>query len=701
MKKITKVGLMTMLIMGGAQAALAADAVQEFALDEMVVTASRSEQRLVDTAASISVIKDTDLERLHVRNLDEAFVKIPGIYVGRLSGIGSTTSQTVMRGVNAANSAAVLVNGVQVNDAYNGSVTWSAIPLDMVQKIEVLRGPASVLYGGNAMAGVVNIITKKPENTTASLKVSYGSNNTQNHSLFVSGKVNEKVDFKVNYEKKKTGGYVTDPVLSSKEVANTEKTYTNTGAERWIIGNKGKRQWDEDNFGIGVNYNFDDNKTLSLDFSKNEYEYSYSQPVSYIGEDVIKKASTYFSTPGEKGSNKYSLAYDDKDNGIKANVSYTKQYKQHDTSVSKATDSCKPNSRVAFDLQKNQKLSNKDNAVFGLNYRRDKMDATVYTLADKFDSKSKNGIDSTAVGQNKSWAAYFMDSHNFDDKWSVTGGLRYDHWTTNGNILLPGKTEAIKYDNSSYDNWSPSLSLMRKLDDSSSAYISWSKAFEAPSLYRMYSSSYSSNVYNIANPDLKPQKSETYEIGYKKEFQNKAYVSAAIYKTKYKGLLYKNSLGIVDGMNATCYMNAGEADAKGFELEASYNFNKDWSCFVNYTKQNPVIKKALKETEENKYVTAIPRDVFRAGISYSSNKWNGMLTGEYVSKRFSSTSNADTTNGVYGSYDPFFVVNLNVGYKFNKNCELSVGVNNLLDREYFNYYYQPGRTYTVELNYKF
>lgn len=696
--------LMMLFVLGSSMNAFAQnnDVLDEnFVLDEMVVSATRSEKKLLDTAASVSVITDKDLDKMHINNLDEAFVKIPGVYVGRLSGIGSTTSQTVMRGVNAANSVAVLVDGVQVNDSYNGSVTWSAIPVDMVKRVEVLRGPASVLYGGNALAGVINIITKDVDKTSVNLKLSYGSNNTQNHSLYVAGKASDKLDFNVNYEKKRTDGYVTDPVLSSKAVFGAETTTTNTGAKRWIIGNKGKRQWDENTVGVGFKYHFDESKSLALDFTKNEYEYSYSAPTSYFGDDIIKKAGTYFSTPGEKASNKYNMTYNDSENGWKAVVGYSDQYKQHDTSISKATDSSKPNTRFSFDLQKNQTISANNNAVFGLNYRKDEMDATVYKLADKFNSDSKIAVDSMASGTNKSFSAYVMDEHKFSDRWTATAGLRYDKWSTDGRILLPNKTEAINYDESTYDNWSPSLSVMYKPEADSSVYLSWGKAFEAPSLYRMYSSSYSSNVYNIANPNLKPQKAETFELGYKKDLNNKSAIGVSVYDTKYKGLLYKNSLGVVDGMNATCYQNAGEAEAKGFELELNHNFDDKWSAFLNYTYQNPVIKKALKATEKDKYVTAIPKEVFRAGVTYSDDKWSGMLTGEYISKRFSKTDNSDIVNGVYGSYDPYFIMNMDISYSFNKNYTLTASVNNILDRDFFNYYYQPGRTYSVELNYRF
>ncbi|MBQ5346001.1 MAG: TonB-dependent receptor [Acidaminococcaceae bacterium] len=699
--------LLSLLILGSfcpaVQAAEAedADTVPVFNLDQIVITASRSEEKIKDTPASISVVSAQDIKDMHIQNIDQALVKIPGIYVARLSSIGSTTSQTVMRGINAANSTAVLLNGQQINDSYNGSVTWSSIPVDSVERIEVLRGPASTLYGGNAMGGVVNIITKDIDKQYFRAKVSFGSNGTQNHGISYGNKITDKLSFGVNYEKKKSKGYVTDPVLSSKAVAGMEETTTNTGASRWIIGNKGKRQWDEDIYGASLKYKFDQDRALTFNFSKDKYAYSYSRPQSYINEDIIAKAGTYFSTPGSKAVNRYDLDYDDKAIGLKMLASYTKQYDQHDTSISKATDSTKPNSRLLFDLQKNQQLSARDKAVFGLNFRRDKMNATVWKLSDKFDSNSKTSIDSYANGKNESYAAYFSNEHKFTEKWLLNTGIRYDHWSTEGTILLPGKTDPIHYGTGTFSYVSPSVALQYRPDENTNTYISWGKAFEAPSLYRMYSSSYSSGVYNIANPNLKPQKVESYEIGIKKNFSVSSSASLSVYHNRYTDLLYKNAIGIVDGMNATRYENAGRAETNGFELEYNQKIGKNLAVFANYTYQNPQIKKATSPSDEGKLVTAIPKKVFRAGVVYDDGKWSSMLVGQYVSKRWSTTGNTDKVNGVYTSYDPYFILNFNIGYQFNKNCNINFGIENLLNREYFDYYYQPGRTYDLQVKFSF
>lgn len=674
---------------------------KEFMLDEIVVTSSRIDNKKVNMPNSISVVTAEDLKNLKVKNLDEAFIKIPGIYVPRLSGIGSTTSQIAMRGVNAANSTAVMVNGQKINDSYNGSVTWSSIPVDLVERVEVLRGPASSIYGSGAMGGVVNIITKDLNKNTGSVSISYGTHGMQNHRFFYNAAINDRFSMAFNYEKKKTKGYVTDPAISKTYIAGSVENYTNKGKKNYIIGNKGKRQWDENSYGIRAKYKFDDAKSMEISALKNEYEYYYSQPTSYVGHDVVKKYGTYFSTPGEKAMNLYSLNYKDTKNGWNAILGYNDQYKQHDTSISKATDSSKPNTRVFADIYKNFSLSSKDRSVAGIYFSRDKMDAQVYKLSNRFDSDTKNGIESSASARNKSFAAYINNIHDFNDRWKLNLGLRYDRWNSEGKILLPKKTDIIHYPSKSFDYVSPSIALEYKPNETSGAYISWGKAFEAPSMYRMYSSSYSSGIYNIGNPDLKPQKVTNYEIGYKATLNGKSDVALSVFHAEYTDLLYKNNIGMVDGMNASRYENAGKAEANGYELELNHRFNQNMSAFLNYTYQNSRIKECVKDSEKNKLVTAVPKHIFRSGITYNDTKWHSTLLGEYVSKRFGSADNSDVVNEVHGSYDPYFIMNLNIGYHFNKNCDLTFAVNNIFDRGYFNYYNPEGRTFEAVLTYNF
>lgn len=684
----------------------------DFFLDEVVVTATRAEKSIKDVPASVSVITADDIKKMGISNIDEALVKVPGVYIPRLSGMASTISQTAMRGNNAANSTLVMVDGQAINDSYNGSVTWSSIPVDKVERIEVLRGPGSTLYGSSAMGGVINIITKDNFKAEGNANIKYESNSTWDYSVDYNDKVNDKFSVGVLYEKKKTSGYVTDNTLSSSYVAGTEKTSTNQGDTRYIIGNKGKRQWDEDNYGIRLKQELDQNRSLKFNFLHNEYEYTYSTPQSYIGDDVFKKTSSYFSSPGGKKTNLYSLNYEDKANMWNITTGINDTTDQYNSTISKKQLADNPNSRYFIDMQKNYVFSEKDKGVFGLHFSKDKMRAKIYSLSDGFNQDSKNGIKSFADGNAQSLALYGQGEHKFAEKFSMIAGLRYDKWKTDGAAQPEGKS-VINYDEESFSYVSPTVALQYKLDSLTNLYISWGKEFEAPSLYRMYSTSYSSGQLNVGNPNLKPQKMESIEFGVKKEIGKNADLALSVYHNDIKDLLYKKTIvesgvpktgiysGYSDSDTISRYENAGKAKTNGVEIEFNQKINDAWSMFTNYTYQNPKIKEAPSKSDEGKIVTYIPKEIFRIGVNYINGKWSSMLTGEYVSKRYSSTTNNDTINGVYGSYDPYFVLDWNMQYEVNKDSSITIGVDNLLNRQYYTYYYAPDRTYYMQLNYKF
>ncbi|MBP2657206.1 MAG: TonB-dependent receptor [Firmicutes bacterium] len=686
---------------------------EEFSFDQIVVTATKTEKKLSDVAASVSVITEDDIKKLGVTSVDQALIMTPGVYIPRLSGMASTISQTGTRGLSAANSTLIMVDGQPLNDSYNGSVTWSSIPIDNVKRIEVVRGPASTLYGSSAMGGVINIITKNPEKTGGTASIRYGSNNSWDKNFDYNVRVNDKFSVEVLYENKRTDGYITDNAYSKTVVAGAAKTTDPTGATTYyIVGDKGKRQWDEENTGLKLRYQLDPDKSLQLKLMRNDYKYTYSTPSSYVGANVYNNLSTYFSQPGGKTTNLYSLNYVDSKNDWNINAGFNDTTDQYYTTLSSKQFADNPNSRMFFDVQKNFGLSDKDMLTTGLHYSKDKMRAKIYSLSDAFDSDSKTAIKSFANGDADSFALYARNEHVLNTKWSLATGLRFDRWSTEGDAKPIGK-DAIHYDEASFSQTSPSLSLQYKPDNQTTTYLSWGKAFEAPTLYRMYSTSYSSGSLNVGNPELKPQTIDSIELGVKRKMGDSANVAVSVYHNDIKDLLYKKTLvasgvvktGIYAGYavsdTITRYENVGRAEANGFEIEYKQRLSNQWSGFANYTYQNPVIKEAPSAADVNKLATALPKEVFRVGMTYIQDKVTGTLTGEYVSKRYSSTTNNDTVNGVYQSYDPYFIVNLNLQYDLNKDTSVSLGVENLLNRQYYNYYYAPDRSYSVQLNYKF
>ena len=123
----------------------------------------------------------------------DALKKVPGLFINRPKGIAETANGISMRGFGE-DSIQVLYDGMPLNEAYDGSVNWNAIPVDNVERIEIVRGAASSLYGGRAVGGVINIITKEP---TAKMRVrlglEYGTNGTWRKAVDVSQKATDKI----------------------------------------------------------------------------------------------------------------------------------------------------------------------------------------------------------------------------------------------------------------------------------------------------------------------------------------------------------------------------------------------------------------------------------------------------------------------------------------------------------------------------
>lgn len=183
-KKISKallmVGLITGMCIGGTQQSLAAEG-QNYFLDEMVVTATRTPVEAFKANANISVITKDDIEKNHYSDLSDALRTVPGVYIGNYSVAGYDNSNALK--INGADEIVVLVDGVKIN---NVSTKVSAVALknlDNVERIEVLKGSASTLYGSDAKGGVINIITKKADGIKTMFKVETGSFDIENYSL--------------------------------------------------------------------------------------------------------------------------------------------------------------------------------------------------------------------------------------------------------------------------------------------------------------------------------------------------------------------------------------------------------------------------------------------------------------------------------------------------------------------------------------
>ena len=185
-------------------------------LDEVVVTASRYEESIMETPVSIEVIDQEEIEESNARNLAELLDTYTGVYI-KDNGGQIRKKDVKIRGASA-DQVLVLLDGVPYNDHHNGGLDLSIISAENIEKVEIIKGPASVIYGANAMGGVINIITKKIEDSSVTkLDLGLGSDNTDFYML----SHNEKIDdlgIYLSYFTKNSNTYLEESNLDQENI---------------------------------------------------------------------------------------------------------------------------------------------------------------------------------------------------------------------------------------------------------------------------------------------------------------------------------------------------------------------------------------------------------------------------------------------------------------------------------------------------
>lgn len=693
-----------------------------YTLKGITVTANRQAERLQDVPANVQVVTEKDIQKRNVQNTAQAVAMATGVSASQ-----SVEGTVNLRGYSSKN-ILVLVDGQAMNTAWNGDVDWNMIPVENIRKIEVVSGGQSALYGGRAVGGVINIMTKtqKQEGLHGSATVSYGSNATVNQNYNLGFKKN-KFDFGAFYGSMNTHGWHDYDVSISK--SGKAEGYDSDAEGNAVIGNRGDKKVLNETFGFNLGYSFNDSQKLTYKYTHSIYDWKYEDPISYIeganrwsgkiGENKINYyPSSFLGTRGWRAYNLHSLTYNDKDNGIHAHIGMTDYYKDGYTSPAASVDPEKnfdgggsktsyPSKSWDFDFNKRWKLG-EHTLLAGFALGQDKFSEKSYTsisdwkswnsrvtpkyvTIDKKTGKKTYG-DQSLGGKDKTFAVYVQDKWQFAPKWTAYIGGRYDHYKKYDGYAQYLGEEKNSFASDSYSKFSPKISLDYAFNDNTNAYVSYGKSFNPPILYQVYRYSNSTRGTYRPNPDLDPETTDTWELGLKKKFGTKTELHADVFYAKTDDYIKLNK----EDSSTYFYENAGDAKTHGFELSLTQHHSDAWSSYVNYTWQTGKI-----EGEKN---YDIPRHLLHLGTTYSKNPWTVNLDGMFISDR----TEAGEESGHFKARDAYFLMNLSTNYQFNKNFGLQFAVNNLFDREYYDedisnnhYYIGDGRTYTLTARYSF
>jgi iron complex outermembrane receptor protein len=713
---------------------------KETPLEEIVVTATKTEKKVGDAPGSITVIHQEELKKQNIETVDDAFDTLSGIFVKRNKGLADSTAGVRMRGFNGDQYTLVLLDGQPLNDAYSGGLEWGMVPVSNIERIEVIRGAASALYGGNAMGGVINIITKTPQKLELTAHGGYGTNATVKYGLSAGYRFWDRLSLSVGFDGVKTNGYETTPVVSTISAGNG-----NVGGgypmddiyglpTRWVVGDKGKNGAADQRFNGKASFNFSDTGKVSFTGIWGRHEYDYGEPNTYMNNGTFGTNATYavvapgqrvrfrpsdfisFTGIGQNETGIYTLFFEEVIGPVKVHaqagaVIVNDRYTQpvgtglfyYDTSPGtlKVTES----KAWPFELRGDLPIGKSHILTMGASFRLDTSDTDDYNVPFYRSYKGRGSSTFYSGGKSETYGVFAQDEWKVFDPLTLYLGLRYDWWRVySGASGVPGAE--IEYESNKESEFSPKVAVVWKAFTNTTLRGSVGHAFRPPTLLELFRTWTSSGITYISNPSLKPETVWTYEAGVDQYFFDKwTRISLTGYLNMVDDLIYYKTQGSIRERT-----NAGQSRTYGLELDLSQKIMNWLTLWGNFTYTDAKITDSPTDpASEGKRVTGIPEYTWNAGLDVHYKWFMGRLSGRYFSKTYSNSNNTDTANGVYGTYEPAFFVDTKLTvtpFKWMdtvnplmtplKNMELSLSVNNIFNKKYYEYYLPLGRTFLGE-----
>ncbi len=679
MKQIKLLLCLFILIFAFASVAQAQEAVE---LEKTVVTATRTETPIENLPVSVTVITRDDIEKMHARTVDDVLNKVAGISVIRYIGLSTKGGHVpvCMRGTGHSSRTLILKDGIPLNNTYVGVANlWSAMSVEDIEKIEIVRGASSALYGSSAMGGVINIITRPARKKMGgSVSLEGGTFDTYIGNANFSG-ATDKFGFRVSAGHKRTNGYEYyegDKWKDYYKTSETKFTDVKVGGDIWLGDSLLKLDYE---------YFLDDNLTRTSskgdsEEKNNNYMLSYSIP---IGKTDFSIKSYYFDNGYISEKHKYN-----KTTGAYDKFNYTSDI---------------PKDEWGLMMQASSELGSHRLTV-GSDLKWGKCKST---------RKSAEG-DRIFSGQQDLYSFFVNDEILIGDKLVLSAGVRYDHWKNHSGDFYDDTEDtvrSIKYPEKTDEAFSPRAGIAYHLTEATKLRASFGTGFKAPSLrYLLGSGPHGATMFDLANPELEPEKMPwSYDVGFDMEPNENLNLTFTFYQSRFKDFLGKKTLAPEEvppyftpdpGMDVIQQVNMGKVDIHGVEAGLEYEFNSRWSAFVNHTYNVSKIKEYKEKPEvEGNYLIYTPRHMTKLGFTYD----NPELFTLSVYLRNVGPMFGDLENTDKKKTEAFSIWDIKVSRELFSGMEIFVSVDNLTDEKYKGYYgyYNPPFMAMVGAKYTF
>ncbi len=532
-------------------------------LDEVVVTASRVEEKVKEVPATVNIVTNEELEEVKFRNAAEVLNRLPGVYTHNFGGESELTSIRVPTHFTNPYTV-VLIDGVPTTNYGSGSSGQiSELNNHNIERIEVLKGPASALYGSNAIGGVINIITKDPSPEPQVIPwAEYGEYAQYRGGVSASGS-GQKVSYYLDVNYKNTDGWRDNSAVDKKagsaklQFAPTESSLLGLKLELLSFENESSGSLDEVDFKDDWQhsyYTFNETTmdkyvgTLTYNLFLQDSEFKTVLNLRDMDHTTLPHYNIREITYGQHKGDYHGYKSDIQ--GLDGNLQllYSRDFSQLRSKLI-----------VGFDAEYGETDTDQDNIE--ITWNEDKKKYTSYT----FLSDNKQLDVTTKVA-----SPYLQLAASPFERLRITAGGRYDSVTYEVDDNLNGGTEDDTSGDTDFSELTPKVGATYEISRNLNAYASYSEGFVVPTTSQLFTSSNN-------NDKLDPEKADNYEIGLRGSFLDRRIdLDIAAYTMKIKDKILSKD-------RSSKYYNVGETSMKGVETVLSFRPVEMLSITCAYT----------------------------------------------------------------------------------------------------------------------
>lgn len=657
------------------------DGADKVVTQTVVVSASRTQQSLLDANTSVSVVPQGKLSNAAADNVPDMLRQESGVRI--VSDGTPGLKRIALRGENASRTL-VMVNNQRIDDQKNKSGVPLLINPYFIERIEVVKGPSSVLYGSDGLGGIVNVISKQPTDEP-----------TLEAGVTFNGAANGLTEY-VNFTGRE-GGFKT-----AVGMFNTNQN------DLYLSDRERLENTSYDAHGANAYFGYDFTPNFSVAYTLEHYDLT-AETSTTVDDPTY---GNYRADMPEWSRLKHGIELNATDiNDYLAVVNASAYYQTNDKVFNSwpqtglVVDVVNEQRTVGGNLQLEWSLGDRFYLVTGYDGRQEKLDSTSDVSIAMGPMSGQIAIKDDGYAQ-QHHAFYALLSTYLTDDLTLNTGVRYNYIRTdagdtnvNGRMSVMGQTIPImmqpQYDDTVQVKTIGSAGLVYRPFDYGAFRLNWSQGFRVPNVQELFLIT-STGTLQSGNPDLKPEESDNYELGFRWEDPNGLMTDVALFYTQADN--YIETAQTANGQFYT-YQNIAEANSYGVELAAAYLMGS-FEPYANLT----WMEREYKTKSGSSKNTGTPKFAGSAGLRYYSDyfKADGYLNFASRTKNDNLDGSSYFGNNEWGGYVTY---NLSVSSDFGTKDRYTVfaSVENIFDKNYqtSELIHEPGRFFTAGFKGKF